>query len=341
MSQPPEYPGTPADPHGSEQNPPGYPPPPGYGAPPSGYGAPPSGYGAPPSGYGAPPPQAPGYGTPPPGYGTPPGYGAPPSYGTPPPPPGYGGYPQPGYGAPTTPAFSIGEAVSWAWNTFTKNALTLIVPALVYGLLFAVASGVSFAGQNMSPGTTTTDNYGFYFTTNLTGPGLGVFILGTLLTYLVTAFAQAGFLSGCLDLADGRPVTIGSFFKPRNLGMAFLAALIIGVLTSIGYSLCFVPGLVLSLFVQFTILFVVDRSESAIGGFTSSFSLVGSNFANALLVWLVVFALILAGVVTCGLGLLVTAPLDGLILTYAYRKLTGGQVVSPQQPGYQPGPPPA
>ncbi|OBG59674.1 hypothetical protein A5703_02225 [Mycobacterium sp. E188] len=137
----------------------------------------------------------------------------------------------------------------------------LIVPALVYGLLFGVATGVNIAGQNMSPNTATSDDYGFYFTTNLTGAALVVFIIGTLLTYLVTAFAQAGFLSGCLDIADGRPVTIASFFRPRNLGMAFLAALIVGVLTSIGYSLCFVPGLVLSLFVQFTILFVVDRSE--------------------------------------------------------------------------------
>ncbi len=329
MSQPPEYPGTPADPHGSEQNPPGYPPPP--GAPPPGYGPPPAaplrrpghrGYGPPP-GYGAPPPPPPGYGAPPPGYGPPSGYG-----------------PPPGYGAPAQPALSLGDAFSWAWNTFTKNAVALLVPTLVYGLLFAAAAAVNIVGQNMSSNTTTTDDYGFFFASNLTGAGFGVFIIGTLLTYLVTAFAQAAFLSGCLDIADGRPVTVGSFFKPRNLGMAFLAALIIGVLTSIGYSLCFVPGLVLSLFVQFTILFVVDRSESAIKGFTSSFSLVGSNFASALLVWLVVMALAIAGVLVCGLGLLVAVPLDALILTYAYRTLTGGQVAPVPQPGYPPGPPP-
>ena len=33
MSQPPEYPGSPADPYGANQNPPGYPPPPSYEAP--------------------------------------------------------------------------------------------------------------------------------------------------------------------------------------------------------------------------------------------------------------------------------------------------------------------
>jgi uncharacterized membrane protein len=328
MSQPPEYPENPADPHDTGQNPPGYPPPPGYGTPP--------------------PPPPPGYGTPPPtGYGPPPGYGGSPGYGGPPPgygapPPGYS--PQGGYGGPPKPAFSVGDAFSWAWSTFTKNAVALIVPTLVYGLLFGVASGLIGLSQNMGTTTTSSDgdysNY-FSFTANLNDGGTALLILGYLVAYLVGAFVQSAFLSGCLDLADGRAVTIGSFFKPRNFGMAFLAALIVGVLTSIGYFLCFVPGLILGLFVQFTILFVVDRSESAIQGFTSSFSLVGSNFANALLVWLVTLAVTVAGILVCGLGLLVAAPLDALILTYAYRKLSGGHVALLEQPGYHPGSPPS
>lgn len=183
------------------------------------------------------------------------------------------------------------------------------------------------------------DDY-FTFTADLNGGGLALLVLGYLVSCLLTAFAQSAFLSGCLDLADGRPVTIGSFFRPRNFAMAFVAALIVSVLTSIGFSLCFVPGLVLTFFVQFTILFVVDRSESAVKGLTSSFSLAASNFANALLVWLVLLAVAFVGLLACGIGLVVAAPLDALILTYAYRKFSGGQVVAPQQAGYQAGPPP-
>jgi uncharacterized membrane protein len=50
-------------------------------------------------------------------------------------------------------------------------------------------------------------------------------------------------------------------------------------------------------------------------------------------------ATIFVGALACGVGLLVAAPVVALILTYAYRKLSGGQVAEPQQPGYQPGPP--
>jgi uncharacterized membrane protein len=344
MSQPPEHSGNPDDPQHGNQNPPGYPPPPGYGTPPPpppGYGTPPP----PPPGYGAPPP--PGYGPPPGGYnppGPPPGSGPPPGYGAPPPPPpGYGpapaGYPpQPGYGIRPKPAFSVAEAFTWAWNQFTKNAVALIVPTLVYGVLLGATWGVIALGHSVGTTTTSPDGYNFIFTTNLGGGGLVILIIGYLVAYAIGAFAQSAFLSGCLDMADGQPVTIGSFFKPRNLGMVFLAALLVGVLTAIASSLCFIPGLILGIFAQFTIPFVIDRSQSAIKGLTSSFSTVSSNFANSLLVWLVEVAAIIVGALACGVGLLVAAPVAALVLVYAYRKLSGGQVVPLDQPG-QPGPP--
>jgi uncharacterized membrane protein len=253
-------------------------------------------------------------------------------------PPGYS--PPPPYGPPT-PQFSVGAAFSWAWNTFTKNAVALIVPTLVYGLLFAAASALNFVGQNMTSNVTPYDSsdYDFAFAANLSPTGTAIVGLGYLVSLLVTAYAQAAFLSGCLDLADGRPVSIGSFFKPRNLGMAFLAAFLVSIVTSIGYAACFLPGVVVGIFTQFIILFVVDRSQSAIKGFSSGFSLVGSNFANSLLVWLASMAAIFVGALACGVGLLVAAPLVALILTYAYRTLSGGPVVGSQQPDYQPGPP--
>ena len=335
MSQPPEHSGNPADPQGGNQNPPGYPPPPGYGTPPPppGYGTPP-----PPPGYGPPPGSAP---PPPPGYGPP--SGPPPGYGTPPPPPpGYGAPPPSagaplGYGAP--PAFSVGAAFSWAWNAFTKNPAALIVATLVYGVLLAAASALDWVGQGMGNTTTVSDGTSYNVSTSVGGAGLAVVALGYLLSALVGAYASAGFLSGCLDLADGRPVAIGSFFKPRNFGMAFLAALLVSIATSIGYFACFLPGVVVGIFTQFVILFVIDRSQSAIKGFGSSFSLVGSNIGNSLLVWLVSVLGIIVGAVACGVGLLVAVPVVALFLTYAYRKLSGGQVVALDQPGYQPGPP--
>jgi uncharacterized membrane protein len=261
----------------------------------------------------------------------------PPEHPADPPQPGYP--PQAGYAGPPTSQFTVGEAFRWAWNIFTTNAVTLIIPTLVYGVVFAAASTLNFVGQNVSTNLTRFDASDYDFATNLSPTGMALVGLGYLVSLIVTAYAQAAFLSGCLDIADGRPVSVGSFFKPRNLGMAFLAAFLVSIVTSIGYAACFLPGVLVGIFTQFIILFVVDRSQSAIKGFSSGFSLVVSNFANALLVWLASVATVFVGALACGVGLLVAVPLVALILTYAYRKLSGGQVVPLAQPGFQPGPP--
>ncbi len=56
-------------------------------------------------------------------------------------PPPQGNYPPPGYPVPGAPAFgapaySVGEAVSWAWNKFSTNAAAILVPTLVFGVIY-------------------------------------------------------------------------------------------------------------------------------------------------------------------------------------------------------------
>ncbi|MGB8390770.1 hypothetical protein [Mycobacterium sp.] len=358
MSQPPEHPGTPADPHGGDQNPPGYPPPPGYGAPPP---PPPPGYGAPPPpppGYGAPPPPPPGYGGPPPapGYGPPPGgyYPAgppgppprgfpPPGYGAPPPPPGYGappaGYPpQPGYGTRPKPGFNIGDAVSWSWNKFRQNAIAFIVATLAYGVLLAAIYALIYV---VTPGTENSGSDGYSYawdTANMSSGSWAILAVSHIALYAVAIFAEAAFVTACLDVADGSAITIGSFFRPRNLGLAILAGLLVGVITAVGSFLCFLPGLVFGIFAQFTVPFAIDRSLSAIKALTASISTVASNIGPALLAWLVGVAAAIVGALACGVGLLVALPFAALVLIYAYRTLSGGQVAPLEQPGYPPPP---
>jgi uncharacterized membrane protein len=321
MSQPPEYPGYPRDPRAGEQGSGGYQPsPPGYG---------PQGQ---PSGYGA-PPQQPGYGQqpPPPGYGQPP---SPPGYGQPPPPPGYGQPPanyaqSPGGGI----QFSAGDAFNWAWNKFTKNAAALIVPMLIYGLAMLVlvllmsfvlpAIGLAALG----PGGSSGDSAG----SAAAGAGFFGFLLSSALfsfvLFLAGFYIQGAFVSGCLEIADGRQVSISSFLRPpRNLGSVFLAALLIAIGTAVGYMLCFIPGIIFAFFSMFTIPFVVDRSLSPVDAIKASFTTVNKNLGSALLAYLIVVAVALVGNAVC-VGGLISIPVSLLIMTYTYRRLSGGQVV--------------
>jgi uncharacterized membrane protein len=344
MSQPPEFPGEPADPNGGDQNPPGYSPPPRHAAP--GYGAPPPGYGPPPGSY-APPGPPPGS-APPPGYGAPPppppGYGAPPPAGYPPP-PGFGAYGDPA----AAPQFDVTEAAKWSWGKFTQNPMALIVPVLIYVAVitvFALIAGLLPMVFGDSTSSTYTNSYGETTSgVDITyGPAsIAVMVVGYVLTFIAAIYMHAGLTTGALDIADGKPVTIGSFFKPRNVGPVFLVALLVALGTVVGSILCIIPGIIFAFLTLFAIPFVVDRSLSPVESIKASIATTRANLVPALLSWLVQYAVVLVGELACGVGMIAAIPVAALIQVYTYRKLTGGQVVPLAQPGppagYQPGAP--
>jgi len=318
-------------PAGDYPPPPGnYPPPgPGYGPPP-GWGPPPQGaYPPPPGAYPPPPPGA----YPPPGSYPPPPPGAyPPPGSYPPPPSADGGYfpPPPGYGAPAN-GYSVGEGLSWAWQKFTKNAVPLVVATLVFWLIGLLLSWVSQTVlQAVSPETftafDTADGVFETATPTLTGVGLAVMILSSIVQILVKGgIASAGY-GGLLDIANGQPVSIGSFFRPRNIVAVIVASLIVDIVTIVGLFACILPGLAVFVFAWFSTVAIVDRNLSPIDGIRASIDIVKKNFGSVLLAILTWAALHIVGALLCGVGLLVTIPVAYLFLVYTYRRLSGGSV---------------
>jgi uncharacterized membrane protein len=330
---PPPPPGGNYPPPGQEG---GYPPP----RPPGGYPPPPQqgGYPPPPQqgGY-PPPPRQGGYPPPPPsGYPPPPqqgGYPPLPQHGPPGYQPGPAGYPPagpPGYGG--AQPFNVGEAFSWAWNKFSKNAAPLIIATLVYGLIVIVLQViVNLVQAAVSPGVSdyTSSGSGFSYSWSTTSMGIGgllVSIVGWFLSLIVGAAIQSGFISGVLDIANGQEVSVGSFFRPRNIGQVIVAGLIVGVITTIGLFLCVIPGVLASILLIFTVVALLDRNLSAVDAVKTSFDLSKANFGNAFLTWLVGIAIVFAGAILCGVGLLVAVPVAALFLVFAWRRITGGQV---------------
>lgn len=330
---PPADAGSPAPPAGDRQQPGwGFPPP----APSGGYPPPQQSGGFPPQQSGGFPPPGPGGGYPQqpgPGYPQQPGWGfpPPPPGGYPPPPPPQGGYAPlpPGYGMP--PAFSVGEAFNWAWNKFTKNAGPLIVAGLVFFLISFVVSMLSNAFlQAVSSPDVTSVNYGDGMVEtvgwSLGGAGIAVLMLSWIVELVVRSTIGSAYFVGLLDIADGRPVSFGSFFRPRNIVAVVLAALVVGVATAVGLVLCILPGLAVLVFAWFTTVAIVDRNLAPMDGIRTSLAIVKANFGTVLLAWLVTVGIELVGLLACGVGLLVAIPVSYLFQVYTWRKLSGGMV---------------
>lgn len=332
MTQPPTPPGGFPPPPENVPPPGGYPPPGNYPPPQGNYPPPQGDYPPPPQGGYPPPPQG---GYPPPPQG---GYPPPPQGGYPPPPPqgGYAppppaGYPPAGY--PGGPAqYSVGDAFSWAWNKFSKNAAALIVPTLVYALIVGIVGGIVYGlAFALAPsGVTTYDTYDSGFSYEYSaGFGVASFIvlaLGGLILLVLLAAISSAYISGILDIANGVPVTVGSFFKPRLIGPVIIATVLVGVATAIGNALCYLPGLIVSIFAFFTTVALLDRNLSAIDAIKASIDITKNNFVQVLITWLLFAVIIFVGSLLCGIGIIVAAPVAILFEVYAFRRLTGGQV---------------
>jgi uncharacterized membrane protein len=227
----------------------------------------------------------------------------------------------------------------------------MIVPTLVYavivGLLYGIVYGIAFA---VAPSPVTTYNsYGSGFeysaSTSLGVASIAVLVLGGIVLLVAVAAIQSAYLAGVLDIANGQPVSFGSFFKPRMVGSVIIATVLIGIASAIG-SLCFILGIVISIFTLFTTVAIVDRGLSPIDGIKASIDITKANFVQVLLTWLLAGVIVIVGAIACGIGLIVALPVAALYLVYAYRRLTGGQVAAlnpqplPPQPPQQFGPPP-
>jgi uncharacterized membrane protein len=235
----------------------------------------------------------------------------------------------PGYGAGQP--FSIGEGFTWAWNKFSKNAGALIVATLVYGLIVGVVEGITFfIASALGQTVTTYSDYGNGVEASATSSfGIASWIvlgLGSIVAMIIAFAIQSAYTSSLLEIANGQPVTIGSFFKPRNLGAVIVAGVIIAILIAIGYVLCVIPGIIVAFLTMFTIFALLDRNLAPIDAIKASVDITRANLGNAILAWLLSALVVAAGVAVCYIGLIVAAPVATLFLVYSYRRLSGGEV---------------
>ncbi|WP_124712594.1 hypothetical protein [Mycolicibacterium nivoides] len=218
--------------------------------------------------------------------------------------------------------------------------------------VWVVITLIAAAVSPEATGTYETYEDGFSFaasSNNLSVAGAIVMFVGGIVMLILTGWIAAAYTAGLLDIANGQPVSIGSFFKPRNVTNVILATVIVGAITfAVNFVLqlptVFVPGLwfltmplafiadvAIGVLFLFTTVAAVDRNLKAVDAVKASFELVKPNFGTVLLTVLVMLAIAIVGAIPCGLGLIVAIPLILLIQVYAWRRLSGGPVAALSQ----------
>lgn len=226
---------------------------------------------------------------------------------------GYGQFtngPQYGYGAAHPQQGGVGagvatgriaatDAISAAWQLFKNNPLPWVLITLATGIANGIASAISGSSSD------------------------GLAFIGTLLSVAVAFVFQAFMIRGALLEVDGHRPGLGDFFKLHNFGWFVLAAIIVGVATTIGLILLIIPGVVLSFFLYWTFNFVIDRNMTAMDAIKSSVNAIKSDGGNLFLLAILNTLIVVAGFIALFIGLLVAAPVAALASMVAYRAITG------------------
>ncbi|MBO3086830.1 hypothetical protein [Cellulomonas dongxiuzhuiae] len=302
-----------------------------------------------------PPPPPPAYGQPtggvpptPPPYGTPGGApGAYPPPGSPYPPPG-SPYPPPGspygqpggqqpysqqpYGQPYVPPpgqVDIGAGFSWAFTKFGQNWAAFVLGGLAWFVVIIVVAVIGMALVGGAAALTGRRD-GVAGAAAGVGASIGIAIFVALVVLLLVLFSAA-FIKAALRVADGRALSADYLFDTSYLAQLVVLALILG---AVGLVASLVPIIgqiafvVVGFFVFYAVVAIVDRGQSAVEAIRTSVALQTRDLGTGVLVYLVVAVVSWIGSAVCGIGVLVSLPVGALIMVYAYRRLTGGQIAA-------------
>lgn len=191
------------------------------------------------------------------------------------------------------PNIDIGAVLRRGYELYKDNITTLLVATLLAGILTMFTLGI-LAGPMMA--------------------GLAMITLGL------------------IDKKQPKP-EIGDLFKGFNFFVpsllffiAFFAAMmigsvILGIIPILGLILPTLYQLALGTFAMFVIYNIVDRKMEIVPAIQASVDTVKANFWIFLALYIVASVVSMIGLVACGVGVILTAPMCGCMLAITYRDL--------------------
>ena len=212
-----------------------------------------------------------------------------------------GAIPQPAGGR-----LDIGAALSYGWEKFVANLSTMIlIVAIFFGVQFVFNIAIQFLKPN--------------------GLIAGLFVGGVLIAIAVFVglMIEAGLIRAALAITEGRTPEASMMFSTERLVPFAIGAVIVALLSFVGFLVCCIGYVVVRLFLLFWGFYILDpkRNDEAVDAIKNSYSLVSKNAGDVLVFAIVV---VVINIVTCGLAIGVTE----IAIGYAYKQLNGDPIAA-------------
>jgi hypothetical protein len=163
-----------------------------------------------------------------------------------------------------------------------------------------------------------------------------IFLMSRVIIQTFSIFLALGLARIGLNLASGKEVSVGMLFSQGDkLVRAVLASLLFGIMVGIGCLFLIVPGIYLALRYGQYMVAIVDRDMGVMDSLSYSSSITTNNRTNLFLFWLLAMLIGFAGMLACGVGLLIAVPIIWMASMVAYRWMQYGHRAALDHPGTQ------
>jgi uncharacterized membrane protein len=142
--------------------------------------------------------------------------------------------------------------------------------------------------------------------------------------FIVSAVLKLGLLKTSLSLVDGGKPTFDDLWTTVHFLPAYFGAVILmAVPIVLGFALLIVPGIYLYVRWQFFTILIIDKNLPPIEALKESWRLTSGRVIDMFLVLVLMTALLLAGSLAFGVGLIAALPLSLIFLSQVYRVVGG------------------
>jgi uncharacterized membrane protein len=214
------------------------------------------------------------------------------------------------------------ENIGEAWKILQANMVPWILITLVLFILLMVAQAICMApGQTtlmaaMSSGGSSGDN------TNpialiLSSP---LILIGSLVYSAVAYILMGGFIQAAIKQLRGQPPAVGDLFLGLSKAVPLgIAGLLVSLGVMIGQIFFILPGLLFAGLALLTMPFIMEQNMQPVDAIKKSIETLKEDMWPALGYILVLGIIASLGVFGCGIGVLLTWPLQPLGIALLYR----------------------
>jgi uncharacterized membrane protein len=212
-------------------------------------------------------------------------------------------------GASSAAPFSVSDAIGYGWNAYWKNVGPMLVLTLV---IVGVQLLVGVVAANAA--------------------STGIQVLARIVGWLIGLLLALGLIRASLAVTRGEKPEVGMLFQPEGFGSYIVASILFTIGMVIGIVLCIVPGIIFGLVFMFYGYVIAEQGDaiSPTDALKRAAEISRGHRWELFGLGILLFFINVVGALLCGIGLLFSYGITAIAIAYAYRTLSGQNVVQPR-----------